>query len=134
MTKEAQSQKAREASRAVQEYVGHLKFGPVEGAPVTPQTSLEDWVENARAEWVLTRLAAWILNATDEEMEEWIGRADDPDKFVDWLIGICEECNDWAGKYEVGTKVLRTVSARIIVMGERYAGPEKMAHVIPKRH
>ena len=126
MTKKAKARKVREPPPEAGEYVGGMKFGPAEGKPVKPQTSLEEWLVNAQAEWVLTRFAAWILNATDAEMEDWTRRADDPEKFLNWLLDLCEQGHRQADRYEAGAKTLRSVGARIIVICERAVGPEKM--------
>ncbi len=125
MTEKAQSQKDREASRVVMEYAGDLKFGMAEGKPVIPRTSLTTWLENARSEFVLKEIAARILNATDEEMEAWVREADNPEETIEALTDICERAIELVERYKAGINVFNAVAARIIVIGERYAGPEK---------
>ena len=135
MTKKAQSQKVHEASCAVQEYVGHLKFGLAEGKRIIPQTTLEGWLDSARAEFELNLIAVRILNATDEEMEAWVRENDDPEGMTEDLTEVCERAIKMIDKHKAGVDVYTAVMCRIIIIGERYAGPEKMGRTtIPKRH
>ena len=134
MTTKAQSQKAREASGAVMEYVGHLKFGLAEGKRITPQTTLEGWLDAARAEFEVNRIAVRILNATDEEMEAWVHENDDPEGMIEALTDVCERSIELIDKHKAGVEVYTAVMCRIIIIGERYHGPEIMGYTIPKRH
>ena len=101
------------------EYFGHMKFGPAEGKPVTPESTLEDWLERARGEFMLSRVASVIYNATDEEMEAWVRDAENPDEVIEMFSEIADSCNACLDSYKAGVDVFNAVIARCIVIGER---------------
>ncbi len=62
-------------------------------------------------------------------------QADNPEATIEALTDICERSIELVDRYKAGIDVYNAVITRIIVIGERYYGPEKMGYTtIPKRH
>ena len=107
------------------EYVGDLKFGPAAGKVMTSQRTLGQWLERAKDEFTIIRMAMVIGNATDEEMEAWFHNADTPDDMMEMLVRISEIAEDWIETYKAGIDIFNTALVRCIVIGERIEAQQK---------
>ncbi len=114
-----------EKGKSPMEYVGHLKFGPLAGKPITPEGTLDDWLERAKGEFRLSRVASVIYNATDEEMEGWVNDADSSAEVMEMLADIAECCQDWVERYKAGIDVFDAVLARCVIIGEHIEAQQK---------
>ena len=106
------------------EYVGGVKFGPVEGEPVEAQSTIEDWYRFAREEFILTRVMLPYLNGSDDDIERMVREADDPDEKCEEFLTLIETCQHWEGRYRAGAEVMSAVAHRLIVICERQMGKE----------
>ena len=106
------------------EYVGDLKFGPAEGEPVEARSTIEDWYEAAREEFILSRLILPILNGTDEDVERMVRRSVDGE--CDEFLTLAERCKFWKEQYEAGAEVMSAVEARLLIVCERVIGKEEI--------
>lgn len=100
-------------------YIGHLKFGLAEGKPVIPETTLVGWLDRARDEFMMSRIAAIVANANDEEMEAWVKKCAGPEDMLEAMTEIAERANGWIGHYEDGIEVFTMLATRCIIIGER---------------
>ena len=101
------------------EYVGHLKFGLMESKPVTPESTLEDWLNRARDEFMMSRIACIVANVNDEEMEAWVNKCENPKAMLEAMTGIAEHALYWAETYKNGLSVFENMACRCMVIGER---------------
>ena len=104
------------------EYVGDITF---KGENITPESSLEDWLEQSQHEYLLSRAAAVYLNMDDQELSEHLKEyGETEEERTNHLCNMVETFKVWANKYEAGNDVMRSVVARLIVIGERWIGQE----------
>ena len=101
------------------EYVGHLKFEPAEGGPITPKTTMEDWEDSARHEYIFNLLAVFILNCNDEELERWVLEKVNAKTGVSFLTDTAEHALDLVDKKKAGVDVYNSVFSRCMVIAER---------------
>ncbi len=101
------------------EYVGHLKFGPAAGEPITPETTMEDWEHTAKHEYVFNQMAIHFCNLTDEEMEAWILERVSRRIAVSFLADTAEFARSWIDKKKAGVDVYENLFTRCIIIGER---------------
>ena len=106
------------------EYVGDAKF---KSADVKPEMTAEDWLDRAKEQATFARVAAHILNMTDEELERYarsLGETDDESALA--AVQLAEWCQAWVANYEADVDVARGAAARMIVITERNCGREEM--------
>ena len=104
------------------EYVGDLTFDP---SDIKSATTLDDWLDRARREYRMSRIAIAFLNMSDAELERHVNSFGDTDEkrgrlamdLVEWFQG-------WIERYRAGEKVTTAAWARLVVVGERLCGRE----------
>lgn len=107
------------------EYLGGLTFGPAEGKRVSSESTLVDWLERAKEEFMLKQMATRINNFTDDEMEAFVRREFRPDDVMEMLADVAENAQNWVEIYKGGIDFLEATLARCIIIGERIEAQRK---------
>lgn len=107
------------------EYLGGLKFGPAAGKCVSSKSTLVDWLERAKEEFMLKQMATLINNFTDDEMEAFVRRESRSDDGMEMLADVAESAQNWVEVYRGGIDFLEATLARCIIIGERIEAQQK---------
>ena len=101
--------------------IGHLTFGPISDAPITPTTDLDDWLKSAKNEFILARLSLPLLNMNDRELEKIVRDANDPETFT----GMVESIISARERHEAGLEFFTAAYARLMSVLDRVYGEEE---------
>ena len=92
-----------------------MSFGPSEDSPIVPESTLQDWLDRGRHEYMLSRVVVPILNATDEELAGRIDTREAADAYMTLLEDLIRKQN----QYAKGAEVMDATVARLMVVLER---------------
>ena len=98
------------------EFVGNMSFGPADDGPIVGESTLQDWLDRGRHEYMLSRVVVPILNATDEELAARIVSRD----VADVYLGLLEDVIRKRDQYADGVKVMDAAAVRLMVVLERW--------------
>ena len=109
---------------APMEYAGDVKFGVPKGGLIKPAEPLETWIENARKDFLRSRLILPIINSTDEQLERIIRGGCSP---LPYWYDLLEDLVSAQQRWEAGADIYKAATGRLIVVLERIQGPEAIA-------
>ena len=104
------------------EYAGDVKFCRPEGGDIQPVEPLETWIENARKDFLRSRLVLPIINSTDDQLERIIREGPLP-----YWYDLMEDLASAQQRWEAGTDIYKAATGRLIIVLERIQGPEAIA-------
>ena len=96
------------------EPTAHLKFKAVD---VTPETTLEDWLDMAKNEFALKQLAINLIRYDDAQLAKRVRKGGDPNEWLELANAF-----DDLRKRECGAEVCGACYARLFIVLEREFG------------
>ena len=96
-----------------------LKFEPV-GDPLEPMQSLDEWLEQARQDYVTMSLVMPILESSDEAFEERIRSNDDPEGICKALMELTDNVIALSEHYQDALDVTNSAWARLMAVLARF--------------
>ena len=103
--------------------MGFFAKPPPPSCQLTPQSTLEDWLESARQEFVMCRTATAILNMDDKELEKY-GRnlGGEEIEQIHAVLDLCDWLQAWHERYKAAADTTEKAGMRLLVIAERLHG------------
>ena len=101
------------------EELAALKFEPVSD-PMIPMQSLDEWLEQAKQEYITMRFVLPILESSDADFEHRIRSHQDPEGFCKALQRLTENVEAWQEHHRCASETLDCAWTRLMAVLARF--------------